>query len=246
MEYRPAYIISNEDQHWTTIVVPNAKRVLTVAGSGDQALFYKLAGAQYIDTFDINQNAVVIQDIKFAAIKHLNRDEYVALVREMCHGTAIMNIPQMSKLAPYMTRRAEQIIAQHGSPIPMSNMKDFYMSLGNIPTESEYEKLKNVLDKPFRFIASDIADIHTKIYGKYDLINISNIFDTIDDVTTQAKILIRLATRLKVGGYIVYPAQYQRIVYTTTPISATNGITIAYQETKKHQGNTAVIFQRTR
>ena len=60
----PAYTISNENQRWATQVVPNVKKVLTVAGSGDQALFYKLSGATIIDTFDITCNARAIQDIK--------------------------------------------------------------------------------------------------------------------------------------------------------------------------------------
>ena len=75
-----AYIISNENQRWATRVVPNIKRVLTVTGSGDQALFYKLAGAKIVDTFDITPNAGVIQDIKYNAVKHLDRDEYTRLL----------------------------------------------------------------------------------------------------------------------------------------------------------------------
>ena len=107
----PAYVISNENQRWATSAIPNAKSVLTVTGSGDQALFYKLSGATIVDTFDVSHNAGLIQDIKFCAIKHIKHpSKYVDLLNALHIGDNIYTIPQMHKLIPYLTDTSRKTI----------------------------------------------------------------------------------------------------------------------------------------
>ena len=70
-EYSPAYVINNEIAYEVLKLLSPIKgaRVLTVAGSGDQPLFYSAMGASVIDTFDISYCAKVIMDIKNTAIR---------------------------------------------------------------------------------------------------------------------------------------------------------------------------------
>ena len=113
----PAYTISNENQRWATSVVPNVKSVLTVAGSGDQALFYKLSGVENIDTFDVNINAGIIQDIKCAAIKDLSRDEYIDLLTRLYRADSnrIITTPQICRLWDLFSPDTQQALLNNRS-----------------------------------------------------------------------------------------------------------------------------------
>lgn len=242
-----AYIISNENQRWATRVVPNIKRVLTVTGSGDQALFYKLAGAKIVDTFDITPNAGVIQDIKYNAVKHLDRDEYTRLLVNL-YGTAdIMSIPQMKRLARFLTKPSRKAIKNNKSTEIFTAGLTVSDYPENIPSDREYLKLRKLLSKRFSFIRSDISDVDMKLRAKYDLINISNIFDTIPDASYQAAVLANLSDHLKVGGRIVYLPQAAQFIYKKIPpINSFNGAKLVYEYTKKHKGTELISFQRVR
>ena len=212
----PAYIISNERQRWATQAVPNVKSVLTVAGSGDQALFYKLSGAENIDTFDVNINAGIIQDIKCAAIKDLSRDEYIDLLTRLYRADSnrIITTPQICRLWDLFSPDTQQALLNNRSGMMFGAGHDIFAYPENIPTDDEYKKLGRLLDKKFNFIWSDLERLGTKLQRKYDLINISNIFDYIPDGKIQTKILNDLSEHISVGGHIAYLPQKTRFDYT--------------------------------
>lgn len=245
-ESLPAYVISNENQRWATSAVSGIKRVLTVAGSGDQAIFYKLAGAKIVDTFDITRNAGAIQDIKYAAIKNLGLTEYKTMLSRLYMNMNIMDVPQIRYLNRFLDDNTRQTIKQNST----KNM--FSAGLGineypeNIPTDAEYKKLKAILNKPFNFISCDLSQLSAKISGHYDLINLSNIFDYCYDAGTQAKILSDLSEHLRIGGHIVYLPQMRRFNYERVLLSKKNGPELVYKKTVKYQNTTAILFQRTR
>ena len=83
LAYSHAYVVSNEDLRYTTALTRDmGRKVLTVAGSGDQPLFYKLNGANHIDTFDVSFCAKAIMDIKTAAIRAgMGYDSYKQMLR---------------------------------------------------------------------------------------------------------------------------------------------------------------------
>jgi len=238
----PAYVVSNENQRLTTNFVPNVTDVLTVAGSGDQALFYKLAGARVVDTFDITPNARVIQDIKYAAVKSVPVDEYKSLLCQLrCLSNDIMSVPQMVKLKQFLTKESRERIEQKKSQYIFGIGPNVDMHPENIPTPEEYEKLKNILEKPFVFILSDLESLGVKLNQKYDLINISNIFDNCYDTQTQTKILHDLSDHLKIGGRIAYLPQYKRFKYQNLKLPK-----LVYEKTLKHNQEEMILFQRTR
>ena len=243
----PAYTISNENQRWATTALSGANRVLTVTGSGDQALFYTLAGAKHIDTFDITPNAGVIQNIKYAAIKYMDSPEqYRELLISLYSVRDIRQVPGMEKLKTLFTKESCKVIdfcSEHKIYMFRAELNaDCY--LHNIPTSTEYAKLKEALKKPINFIECDLCDLSGKISGKYDVINLSNIFDAGFDSSAQAKILMQLAKHLNNGGHIVYLPQLQRYKYDGVRLPVGQKSELVYQETL-HQGtNSMILFKR--
>lgn len=245
-EYAPAYTISNENQRWATGVLPNTSKVLTVAGSGDQALFYHINGATQIDTFDKTQNARVIQDIKYTAIKHLEYLEYSNLITDLYYSKDIMNIPNMQKIARFLPRETINIINTPGNTCIFGAGMDARYYPENIPSPDEYNFLKRTLKKPFNFVCADLYDLSAKITDKYDVINVSNIFDYCYDGKTKAQILYNLAKHLRVGGHIAYLPQ------NTNPHCDGYSITskickLEYTKTlEQNRSSKIILFQRTR
>ena len=238
----PAYTISNENQRWATQVIPDAKKVLTVAGSGDQALFYKLAGAKIVDTFDITCNARVIQDMKYVAIKNMNPVEYKDLLIRAYRtdGAELESI--LSDMWTSLPDKTGEIIqkSRFDMVLGFGLNANFYPE--NIPTAEEFARLRKVLTKPFYFIWSDLESLSGNLTKKYDVINISNIFDYCSNAETQVKILDELSAYLTKNGRIVYLPQKQRFSYKKLVLQ-----NLAYERTEvyDHQ-NKMIIFQRTR
>ena len=244
-EFAPAYTISNKELRWATRAIPNASKVLTVAGAGDQALFYKLAGAKQIHTFDKTNNARVIQDIKTTAIKRCSPLRYYNLLLDLFHSKDITKIHLMQKIMPLLPAETINIIQKPGNNHIFGAGLDVRYYPENVPTEQEYAKLRNTLEKPFRFIASDLADLSTKIYGKYDLINISNIFDYCYNANTKVKILHDLTMHLNIGGHIVYLPQNIGGWYPNFYLESKN-YRLDYTKTLTHNNSKMILFQRTR
>lgn len=247
--FLPAYIISNEDLRWATAQTPNATRVLTTAGSGDQALFYHLSGTQHIDTFDITNFANVIQDIKTTAIPMLTRNEYIYTLCKLYNSPDIMQNTHMPKIVKHMPSQSAQMAIQHATSNPFHSGLHIEYYPQNLPTPDEYRKLQATLKSPFNFILGDLSELHTKISGEYDVINLSNIFDKQYTRTEQANIIANLIKKLKVGGKIIYLPQYQQYKYDNLKLQWKSGISGEYTKTLRNPSDKfskMVIFQRTR
>ena len=251
--FSPAYVISNEDQRWATTVVPNVRKVLTVTGSGDQAIFYTLAGATIVDTFDMTYNARAIQDIKFAAIKKCSIQEYFKLLTDLFYAHNISTIPDMKKIMPMLPRETCEIIGHPWNTDMFQAGMDATYYPENILTHAEYMKLRKKLKNPFNFVQCDLYDLSAKISDTYDLINISNIFDYCYDAVTQANILRGLTDHLNIGGHIAYLPQRQQFDYSVVRLTSPNGAKLEYKTTKSNNASTPnridtkiILFQRTR
>lgn len=245
-EFLSAYTITNENWRWARAQTAGAQDVLTVAGSGDQALTYKLTGAKNVDTYDITKCAHMIQDIKTTALQMMPRDQYTQLMRELHYAhkpIGLVSLSHVMKNMPAATvaemhANADKVDFGAGCPIDSYPKNQF--------TDAEYTKLKTLVTKPFNFINSDIANLHAKLTTEYDLIDISNIFDYGMDGTTQANILGSLIKHVRIGGRIVYLPQMARYKYDGVRIH-THGMTLEHEKTlEPAHGVGMVIFQRTR
>ena len=244
----PAYAISNENQRWITSRFQNAKHVLTVAASGDQAMFYAINGATHIETYDITHFAHVIQDIKTTALKHLNHREYCEMIESLCglYGD-YKKAKHIEKVLPYLPKASKQILGQHGK---YASFNRGTMYPEHLPTMSEYARMQTTITQPFKFIHAPLNKLHEQISGQYDIINLSNIFDLVPG-REQLRILSTLIPHLTVGGRILYIAQtnaydYSKIKYEDPQ----TGLKFGYEDTfinpESPNDIQIISFQRTR
>lgn len=201
--FSPAYIVSNENLKHEVMLTPNAKNVLTVAGSGDQALYYKMAGAKNVDTFDISFCAHAIQDIKTTAIGELKYPEYFVLLENLHLTCDATKIPIMSKILPLLPKDTLNFLNDmSGCSIFMRGINPFRLPRLR-PTRREYKKMQLCVPPHFNFIWSNVSDLHIQLYDKYDVINLSNIFSYMEQEEI-IQTIESLSPYLNIGGYIVY------------------------------------------
>lgn len=175
-ECSTAYIATNEDlRNVLTCMPKDTNRALTVAASGDHPMFTKLYGAKYVDTFDVSFNAQLIMDIKTRALSLLNYAEYCELLKNLYTCEDIMRTKNMmgiiKKLTPFEQKYIAEMCGKH-----LFN-KQINFSSVSLPTETEFQKMQQVINKPFNFIWSDIQTLHEKLTMTYDFMHLSNIFD---------------------------------------------------------------------
>ncbi len=119
--------------------------------------------------------------------------------------------------------------------------------IAQLPTATEYAHLQATIQGPFNFFHENLTNIHTRVTGPYDIINISNIFDRnyIGDMSQQSHILCNLAPLLRVGGTIVYDNQRGH-TYPDVPMTLPNtDIDICHKRVTGPQ-MCIDLFQRTR
>lgn len=199
-QFSPAYAQTNEDVReifWTLAPKPGM-HVLTVAGSGDQALRYKMAGAAHVDTFDITFNAKMMMDIKTTAIQKLSRADYVELINSVSRIRNIADIPQYQKIAEFLPEDTRQYI---------QNMCGARLVRGGLYFETlyndEYAKLQKLITKPFNFIWTDLSELSTHLTQQYDHIYLSNILQYRPEPGYVTPLILNLTRFLKPGGLIV-------------------------------------------
>lgn len=201
--YSPAYVITNEDIRWVSGLTANdSKRVLTTTGSGDQAMFYAMRGAEKIDTFDISFCAKAIMDIKSSAIKKLSRAEYVQLLENLHNAKRISDVPGISNILNDIPSNSAYFIRQMDEYDIFGNGLSPKSYAENLPSDTEYDAMREQINHPFKFIWTDIKSLHMHLVGEYDVINLSNIFEYLNESQIH-QILASLRTHIRPGGTII-------------------------------------------
>ena len=201
--YSPSYVLTNEDIRWVSnLTNGNGKHVLTVAASGDHPMFYAMRGATDIDTFDISFCAKVAMDIKTAAIKKLSRDQYIQLLDNMHNAKDMSQIPYITELMPNIPQNSAYFIQQMNNYPIFSNGLNPSSYQEIIPTDAEYDQMRNAVQKPFKFIWTDIKSLHTHLLHEYDIINLSNIFEYMTPQQIH-QTLAALRCHVRRGGTII-------------------------------------------
>ena len=207
LRYAPAYVVTNEKLHNEMAFMPkNCDKALTVAASGDHPLFCKLYGVKHVTTFDITCHAKIITDIKIAALHELNIDEYWQLLSNLYGARDVVSVPNMNKIMPHLS----PVIQTYLMDAP--KMRTSLFSCGHNITSyiqdnvcvSDYQKLKNLVEKPFDFMWDDVIDL--QLTEKYDFIHLSNISDYIS-CNDMGKVLVNMINHTNVGGCILAQQQ---------------------------------------
>lgn len=245
--YIPAYTITNENWRWAREITRGAQHVLTVAGSGDQALTYRLVGAKTVDTYDITKCAGIIQEIKTAAIPVMPRDEYYQLLRELRYSTNALNMVSMDPVTPRLRPQTIDLMHSRIGVINFSRGASVDAYPQNQFTDDEYKHLQQIIRGPFEFFNCDITELNLRAIKKYDLIDISNIFDYGYERRDQIDILARLTKCLMLGGRIISMPQSSNVSYDKFKIELKTGEVLQYEKTERKNCFERIhIFQRTR
>lgn len=218
-QYSDAYHTTNEPIiDWLPLTPVKGKRILTVAASGDQPLMYAAYGAAYVDTFDITINACAVMDFKTTALQSLDYSNYAKMVQNLINLDdpdviknadllrIISNMPARTCMLMYdLIMSRPEAFSQHPTP-RIAFPKD----------PQTYAKMQKAVKRPFNFIWANLANLSHYIDGKYDIINVSNIFDHILWVNNQSAdsvfvTIAQLMSHLNVGGHII----------CTTPLQTT-------------------------
>ena len=203
LDYSHAYTVSNENLRYTTGLTRSmGRRVLTVAGSGEQPLFYTINGATQIDTFDISYCARAIMDIKTQAIRSgMPYEQYKKLLKDLHFAPSASKVSRVSKILPKIPAHSAQFVrGMDGYRIFGNGLNPEYYASEMI-SETEYKTLQKALRGAFKFIWSDVATLHTQLNGEYDVINLSNIFEWSPDLIQPT--LTNLRNYVRTGGYIL-------------------------------------------
>ncbi|MBO5946629.1 MAG: DUF3419 family protein [Alphaproteobacteria bacterium] len=203
LHYSHAYVVSNEDlRHTTGLTRDMGRKVLTVAGSGEQPLFYTLNNATQIDTFDISYCARAIMDIKTQAIKSgMPYEEYVQLLKDLHFKPSASQVSGMSEILPIIPAHSAKFVrGMDGYRIFGNGLSPEHYKKEMISGD-EYSALQKKLTGHFNFIWSDVADLHTHLTTEYDVINLSNIFEWTPGLILPT--LQNLRNHVRPGGYIL-------------------------------------------
>lgn len=203
LDYSHAYTVSNENlRHTTGLTRSMGRRVLTVAGSGEQPLFYTINGATQIDTFDISYCARAIMDIKTQAIRSgMPYEQYKKLLKDLHFAPSASKVSGVSEILPKIPAHSAQFVrGMDGYRIFGNGLSPEYYASEMI-SETEYKTLQKALRGAFKFIWSDVATLHTQLNGEYDVINLSNIFEWSPDLIQPT--LTNLRNYVRPGGYIL-------------------------------------------
>ena len=171
------------------------KKVLTVAGSGDQRLNCLLAGAEDVVCFDINPITNLLIKLKDAAVVSLNFEEFINFfniyTRKYGKHYSFMDKKLFEKIAPILDEDALDFfsfIVNEATNLDLrkvfwktDNKFEVLSQVNNYLNPDSYEELKDILkNKKVNFINSSINSLPDRLNDdNYDFILLSNISDYI-------------------------------------------------------------------
>ena len=167
------------------------KKILTVAGSGDQRLNSYLMGSFSVSCFDINPLVLYHLRLKDELIKHVNFEKFIKFfgIYTKKYGNYYKSLDSkiFNELKDYLDEDTYNIfnyfiesnINYKKIYFDFENDLNILSNMNNYLTNDNYDKLRNIIkNKEIDFINSDLISLPNKIKDKkYDMILLSNISD---------------------------------------------------------------------
>ncbi len=168
------------------------ERILTVGASGDHILNLLLLGANHIDYFDVNPFTEVYIELKLAAVKALDEDEFIDYFSssDWIRNNPYMHFKQYQKISPFLKEECRLFwdslyLEFSGEEIRFSKLFDRdepssrILNEINVYLEKEnYYKLKDILLKnqyQLHFYERNLKDLKYDLNKTYKMILLSNI-----------------------------------------------------------------------
>lgn len=183
------------------------KRVLTVAGSGDQRLNCLLRGASEVVCFDVNPLAELQLRLKDIAIQKLNHEEFLKFFgvskekrkikekqKDDKNKSNLLDKEIYNKLRNYLDKDVsllyDYVINEFKPDIAgrvYNDYESYYIyghmtELSNYISKDNYKRMPEIIDrKRISFLNTNVANLPDELCGeKFDMILLSNISDYIN------------------------------------------------------------------
>ena len=173
---------TEEIDHFMPVLNVENKKVLAVAGSGDQLLTCALNGAKSVDAFDINPFQIYFTKLKVSALKALRVGEFY----DFFYKNLMFSRSLYYKVRDYLDNSTTQFfdsLYKNGFESKFYrlmvnvNMDDSFSIIPSYTKEENYYLTRDNLEKmDIRYITSDLLKIHKKTKKEYDVIMLSNIY----------------------------------------------------------------------
>ena len=156
------------------------KRILTVGSSGDQIFEYALRGSRDITVMDSNYLTPYFCELKFAALKGLNREEFIKFFN--IDNSSFMSKEKYEKVIK--PKIQNEIVKKFWDYV--FEKDEWYIKClfqhykGTSPTylanDENYNETRLIMDSvSVKFSFADITQFHEHTEGEYDFIDLSNI-----------------------------------------------------------------------
>ena len=175
-------IATEEIDHFMPKLDVEDKKILTVAGSGDQLLTCALNGAKSVDAFDINPLQIYFTKLKVSALKALSVGEF----NDYFYKKLMFSRSLYNKVRDYLDNSTRTFFdslykndleSKFYRLMANENMDDSFSIIPSYTKEENYYITRNNLEKmDIRYITSDLLKIHKKTKKEYDVIMLSNIY----------------------------------------------------------------------
>lgn len=221
------------------------KDILTIGASGDHTINLELENVKSSDYFDINPFTKYYYELKIAAIKSLDYNEFLEFFcyedypKTFKKNKKAFNLEMYKKIAPYLKDDTKIFwdslyLEVSGIDIRNSNLfsKDeeplrVIKKANNYLDEFNYNNLKNNIKLTPNFYQSNIVRLDKKLNKQYDIIMLSNIAQYIEGLFDKnhlenlKEVILKLEDKLKDNGIIIVSYLYDiygRYDYNNTPL----------------------------
>ena len=203
----PMYIYATEmvSDYYNKLDIKN-KKILSIIGSGDQIINAYFFGAKEVVGFDINKYASFMLKLKVGAILNLAYPEFIKFFgKDMESGTLDFSLYNKFKknLAANVRIFFDKIYKEFNYEGRKLIKSDYFRQRHMIKAsadriniylknEKNYLKCKSIMqNKSLQSHELDINDISIseKLYGKFDIINLSNVLNYITGNTEKENLL---------------------------------------------------------
>lgn len=170
----------------------SGKKILSVAGSGDQALNAFFKDADGVTLFDVNPLAFAQAKLKFAAAQALDYKEFSSYFSYDCFD--ILNYHTYKKIEPYLDDEVaayyEFLYSKYiGSEIFSKTVFPFYPTVNKLERINNYMSSENypilkekIQGKRLLCIETEVTKLPEMLDEKYNAILLSNLSDSLDTI----------------------------------------------------------------
>jgi SAM-dependent methyltransferase len=216
-EHSAAYTWITENMNIFRAVQPQDKKVLAVcAGGGDSSLFFRAAGAQSVDAFDVSLFPKYAAELKYAALRRFNREQFLKFYRiddfDFAQESGQLFAPSgYRKLRNDLSADARHLFDKCAKSSDLcskilSPFGKYRLEENEYLQDSDgYEILRRAaMDGNPNFIWSDLNELPHHLSDSYDIIYLSNIHALMcHDTKRKVAELRALKRHLNPGGIIM-------------------------------------------